>query len=62
VAWILIEVVNRQSFHWSMDLAVPWGALALFASGLIALAAFVAQLAGAGAMRRSAVLAVKADW
>ena len=62
IAWILIEIVNRQSFHWSMDLAVPWGALALFASSLIVLAALVARLAGARAMQRSAVLAVKADW
>ena len=62
IAWILIEIVNRQSFHWSMDLAVPWGALALFASSLIVLAALVARLAGARAMQRSAALAVKADW
>jgi putative ABC transport system permease protein len=62
IAWVLVEVVNRQSFHWSMDLAVPWGALALFAAGMVALAALVAQLAGARAMRQSAVRAVKEDW
>ncbi len=62
IAWILIEIINRQSFHWSMDLAVPWGALALFATSLIVLAALVARLAGSRAMQRSAVLAVKADW
>ena len=27
IALILIHVVNRQSFHWSMDVAVPWGPL-----------------------------------
>ncbi len=62
IAWVLIEVINRQSFHWSMDLAVPWSALAAFALSLVVLAAFVARLAGARAMRRSVVLAVKADW
>ena len=62
IGWVLIEVINRQSFHWSMDLAVPWAPLALFAHALVALAALVARLAGAQAMRRSAVLAVKADW
>lgn len=62
IAFILIEVINRQSFHWSMDLAVPWGALAVFATSLVLLAAWVARLAGARAMQRSAVLAVKADW
>ena len=62
MAWVLIEIINRQSFHWSMELAVPWGALALFAASLVVLAAVVARLAGRHAMQRSAVLAVKADW
>ncbi|HAF56031.1 MAG TPA: ABC transporter permease [Thauera sp.] len=62
IAWVLIEIINRQSFHWSMDVAVPWGALALFAVTLVVLAALVARLAGRHAMQRSAVLAVKADW
>ncbi|TAH47010.1 MAG: ABC transporter permease [Betaproteobacteria bacterium] len=59
---VLIEVINRQSFHWSMDFAVPWGALVLFAVSLVLLAGWVARLAGAHAMRQSAVLAVKEDW
>ncbi|HRP23520.1 ABC transporter permease [Thauera sp.] len=62
IAWVLIEVINRQSFHWSMDLAVPWLVLGVFAFSLVALAALVARLAGRHAMQRSAVLAVKADW
>ena len=59
---VLIEVVNRQSFHWSMDLHVPWGSLLLFAGGLTALAALAAVLAGRQAMRQGAVLAVREDW
>ena len=62
IAWVLIEIINRQSFHWSMELAVPWGGLAIFAVSLVLLAALVARLAGRHAMRQSAVLAVKADW
>ncbi|MBS0511817.1 MAG: ABC transporter permease [Proteobacteria bacterium] len=62
VSVVLVEVINRQSFHWSMDYAVPWRALGLFALGLVVLAGVVARLAGAHAMRRSAVLAVKEDW
>ncbi len=62
IAWILIEVINRQSFHWSMDMSVPWPALLLFACGLVALAALAARLAGAQAMRDSAVKAVREDW
>ena len=62
IGLILIEVVNRQSIHWSMDLHVPWASLALFALGLIALAALAAVLAGRQAMRQDAVLAVREDW
>ena len=62
IGLVLIEVVNRQSFHWSMDIQVPWGSLAWFGSGLIALAALAAVLAGRQAMRQEAVLAVREDW
>ena len=62
IGLVLIEVVNRQSFHWSMDLHIPWGSLALFAVGLVALAALAAVLAGRQAMHQDAVLAVREDW
>jgi putative ABC transport system permease protein len=62
IGLVLIEVVNRQSFHWSMDLHVPWGSLAIFAAGLVVLAALAAVLAGRQAMRQDAVLAVREDW
>nr|WP_155450880.1 FtsX-like permease family protein [Allochromatium palmeri] len=62
IAWILIEVVNRQSFHWSMDLHVPWVSLLVFAGTLATLASLAAVLAGRQAMREDAVLAVREDW
>ena len=62
IGLVLIEVVNRQSFHWSMDLHAPWSSLAVFALSLIALAALAAVAAGRQAMRREAVLAVREDW
>lgn len=62
IGLVLIEVVNRQSFHWSMDISVPWVSLALFAGGLIALAALAAVLAARQAMRQDAVQAVREDW
>ncbi|MBK1655049.1 FtsX-like permease family protein [Allochromatium vinosum] len=62
IAWILIEVVNRQSFHWSMDLSVPWLSLLVFAGTLATLASLAAVLAGRQAMREDAVLAVREDW
>ena len=62
IGLVLIEVVNRQSFHWSMDLHVPWLSLVVFAASLVALAALAALLAGRQAMRQDAVLAVREDW
>ena len=62
ISLVLIEVVNRQSFHWSMDLHIPVASLALFAGAMIALAALAAVLAGRQAMRNDAVLAVREDW
>jgi len=62
VAWVLIEVVNRQSFHWSMDFHLPYLPVAAFGSGLVVLAAAVAVLAGRRAMSQAAVRAVREDW
>ena len=62
IGLVLIKVVNRQSFHWSMDVHVPWLSLALFAISLMVLAALAAILAGRQAMRQDAVLAVREDW
>ncbi len=62
IAVILIEVINRQSFHWSMDLRLPFNVLIAFSVSLVLLAALAARLAGRQAMRREAVLAVREDW
>ena len=62
IALVLIEVVNRQSFRWSMDLQLPVGALLIFSLAMILLAALAARLSGAQAMRQDAVLAVREDW
>jgi putative ABC transport system permease protein len=62
IALILIHVVNRQSFHWSMDLAIPWVGLAALAASLLALATVTAWLSGRAAMRDDVVRAVKDDW
>jgi putative ABC transport system permease protein len=59
---VLIEVINRQSFHWSMEIQLPIGTLAVFSLSLILLAALAARLSGRQAMRREAVLAVREDW
>jgi putative ABC transport system permease protein len=62
VSVILIFVVNRQSFHWTMDVHVPWGLLALLSGVLIAAAAVTAAVSGRRAMGDDVVRAVKEDW
>jgi putative ABC transport system permease protein len=62
VSLILIYVVNRQSFHWSMDLSAPVGLLALLSGALIAAAALIAVISGRQAMGGEVVRAVREDW
>ncbi len=62
IALVLVEVINRQSFHWSMDLALPFGPILAFGLTLVVLAAAAARLSAAQAMRGSAVAAVREDW
>lgn len=62
VGLILIHVINRQSFHWSMDLHVPWQTLAALAAVLIAAASATAMWSGRRAMDDSVLSAVREDW
>jgi putative ABC transport system permease protein len=62
LAIVLVMVVNPQSFHWTMDLALPWPLLAGLATALIACAAGTAVLAGRRALGQGPLLAVRADW
>jgi putative ABC transport system permease protein len=62
ISLVLIHVVNRQSFHWSMELHLPWGALAWFALVMLALSTLTALASGRSAMSEDAVRAVKDDW
>ncbi len=59
---VLIHVVNRQSFHWGMELHVPWAGLAAFFGTMLALATATAVLAGREAMGADPVRAVREDW
>lgn len=59
---ILIHVVNRQSFHWGMELHVPWVGLTAFAAAMLFLATATAAWSGRQATAGDAVRAVKEDW
>lgn len=62
ISLVLIHVVNRQSFHWSMELHPPWGLLTLLAAALLALATLTALASGRRALGVDVVRAVREDW
>jgi putative ABC transport system permease protein len=62
ISLVLVYVVNRQSFNWSMDLHPPYGLLAGLSLALIVLAALTAYVSGREATGMGPVRAVKEDW
>ena len=62
VSLVLVHVVNPQSFHWTMDLALPWARLLGLCAAVILAGTVTAWLAGRAAAGKDAVLAVKEDW
>jgi putative ABC transport system permease protein len=59
---ILVHVINRQSFHWSMEIHMPWGPLAALAAVLSLCAALTAGVSVRRALGEDMVVAVKEDW
>ena len=59
---VLVYVVNRQSFNWSIDLALPAWQLTLLSVVLIGAAALTAVWSGRAALSQDAVRAVREDW
>ncbi len=62
VSLILIHVINRQSFHWSMDMHMPWPALARVGGVLVLAASATAVVSGRRAMSDEVTRAVREDW
>ncbi|MES2400367.1 MAG: FtsX-like permease family protein [Pseudomonadota bacterium] len=62
VAVVLVHVVNPQSFHWTMDLVLPWLRLLGLCASVVLAGTLTAWLAGRAAAGKDAVLAVKEDW
>jgi putative ABC transport system permease protein len=59
VAVLLVQVVNPQSFHWTMELHWPWPRLAALAAAVLAACLAVAALAARGLGGRAALAAVR---
>ncbi len=62
VSVVLVDIVNPQSFHWTMDLLIPWLHLLLLCGAVMLAGTLTAWLAGRAAAGHDAVLAVKEDW
>nr|WP_315230867.1 FtsX-like permease family protein [uncultured Albidiferax sp.] len=62
VSMVLVFVVNPQSFHWTMDLHLPWPRLLALCAAVVLAGTVTAWLAGRAAAGHDAVLAVKEDW
>jgi len=62
IGLILIHVINRQSFHWSMELHMPWLQLLLLFLIMTACAAMTAVLSARSVMRADPVSTVREDW
>jgi putative ABC transport system permease protein len=62
VSVVLVKVVNPQSFHWTMDLLMPWARLIALCGAVVVAGTVTAWLAGRAAAGKDVVLAVKEDW
>jgi putative ABC transport system permease protein len=59
---ILVHVVNRQSFHWGMEIHVPWLSLAALIAVLLVAAVATTIASARQAMSGDVVRAVREDW
>ncbi len=62
ISVVLIEVINPQSFNWTMDFDAPHGLIAALMIALMVAAVATAVLAGRRAVSIDAVRAVSEDW
>ena len=62
VSVILVKVVNPQSFHWTMELALPKARLALLCGAVMIAGTATAWLASRALAASDLALAVKEDW
>jgi putative ABC transport system permease protein len=62
ISVVLVHVVNPQSFHWTMELVLPWGRLWLLCAAVVVAGVATAAFSARAAAARPAVLSVKEDW
>ena len=62
VSVVLVHVVNPQSFHWTMELLLPWRPLLALCAAVLAAGIGTAAFSARSAASRAALLSVKEDW
>ncbi len=62
VSVVLVHVVNPQSFHWTMELLLPWPSLLALCAAVLAAGVATAAFSARSAASRAALLSVKEDW
>jgi putative ABC transport system permease protein len=62
ISTILVYVVNPQSFHWSMQLHVPWALVGSVAAVLLIASVVTALVSGRFALSGGPIRAVREDW
>lgn len=62
ISLILVFVVNPQSFHWTMQLHLPWELIGVVAAVLVAASVATALASGRYALSGGPVRAVREDW
>jgi putative ABC transport system permease protein len=62
ISLILVFVVNPQSFHWTMQLHLPWALIAGVAAVLLAASVLTALFSGRHALSGGPIRAVREDW
>lgn len=62
ISLILVHVVNPQSFHWTMELHMPWVLLVSVAAVLMVASTLTALASGRQALSTAPLRAVREDW
>ena len=62
ISLILVFIVNPQSFHWTMQLSLPWKGLIAVSLVLLVSAALTALVSGRHAVLGNTIRAVREDW
>ncbi|GAB2843314.1 FtsX-like permease family protein [Pseudoduganella ginsengisoli] len=62
ISLVLVFIVNPQSFHWTMQMHLPWPLLGAVAAALLAASALTALASGRRALSGAPIRAVREDW